>query len=86
MFRYAQINKEGNIISDSMLSGEVLSDNMIRVPVDFELTGKKYNLDTMKFEEVVIEPTEPTKTVDERLEAIELTQDIILLKVEGVIV
>ncbi len=42
MKRYAQINEEGLVVSDSRLSGEVKADNMIPISDDFDLTGKKY--------------------------------------------
>ena len=42
MKRYAQINEEGLVVSDSRLSGEVTADNMIPISDDFDLTGKKY--------------------------------------------
>ena len=42
MYRYAQIDKNGYIVSDSYLSGEVTADNMIPVSDDFDLTNKRY--------------------------------------------
>lgn len=42
MFHYIQIDENGYVISNSFLSGEVISDNMIRVADDFDPTGKKY--------------------------------------------
>ena len=42
MYRYAQVDKEGNVISDSYLSGEVSMDNMIPLSDGFELADKKY--------------------------------------------
>jgi len=42
MYRYAQINENGFVISDSHLSGEVTTDNMIAIAEDFLLTNKKY--------------------------------------------
>lgn len=42
MFRYAQINEGGFVISDSYLSGEVKDDNMIAIAEDFNITNKKY--------------------------------------------
>lgn len=41
-FRYAQINKDGIVICDSNLSGEVVAENMIPISDDFNLTNKKY--------------------------------------------
>ncbi|MEA5085592.1 MAG: hypothetical protein VB018_15840 [Lachnospiraceae bacterium] len=42
MFRYAQINENGIVVSDSYLSGEVTAENMISIAEDFVLTNKKY--------------------------------------------
>lgn len=42
MYRYAQIDENGYVVSDSHLSGEVIKDNMIRISDDFDLTNKKY--------------------------------------------
>lgn len=42
MYRYAQIDENGYVVSDSYLSGEVIKDNMIAVDEDFDLTNKRY--------------------------------------------
>ena len=42
MYRYAQIDKEGYVVSDSWLSGEVDDKNMIPVAADFDLANKRY--------------------------------------------
>ena len=42
MYRYAQIDENGYIVSDSHLSGEVTADNMIPVSDDFDLSNKRY--------------------------------------------
>ena len=42
MFRYAQIDENGYVVSDSHLSGEVTADNMIPVSDDFDLSNKRY--------------------------------------------
>lgn len=43
MYRYAQINlKTGHVVSDSFLSGQVESENLIPIPDHFDLTGKMY--------------------------------------------
>lgn len=42
MYRYAQINTEGYIVSDSYLSGEVKADNMIHIEADFDCSNKRY--------------------------------------------
>ena len=58
MYRYAQIDNEGYVISDSHLSGIVNHDNMIRIEQGFNLTNKKYNLETKEWEDY--EPITPT--------------------------
>ena len=42
MVRYAQIDKDGRVVSDSQLSGEVNAPHMIRISEDFDLAGKRY--------------------------------------------
>ena len=42
MYRYAQIDSNGHVVSDSHLSGEVKADNMIPVSENFDLLNKKY--------------------------------------------
>ena len=42
MNRYAQIDTNGIVVSDSHLSGEVIADNMIPIADDFILVNKKY--------------------------------------------
>ena len=36
MYRYAQLDKNNIVISDSWLSGEIIADNMIAIPDDME--------------------------------------------------
>ena len=43
MFRYAQINENGYVVSDSHLSGVVEADNMIPIAPDFDLRNKRWN-------------------------------------------
>lgn len=40
--RFAQIDEDGYVVSDSYLLGEVVADDMIAIPEDFDLTNKKY--------------------------------------------
>lgn len=61
-YRYAQIDDEGYVVSDSYLSGEVIMDNMIPLEMDFDLTNKKLNMETREWEEY-IPPTPPTPPV-----------------------
>lgn len=64
MFRYAQIDENGYIISDSYLSGEVIADHMISVGEDFDPANKKYNFDTKEFEEYITDSI-PELTLEE---------------------
>lgn len=67
MYRYAQINSEGYIVSDSYLSGEVIADNMIPLSEDFDLKNKRY----VNGEWIVVEPKpELLPTLSETEEAI----------------
>lgn len=43
MPRYAQINAEGYVISDSHLSGVVEKEDMIPLDDDFDLKNKRWN-------------------------------------------
>lgn len=43
MFRYAQIDENGCVVSDSHLSGVVEAENMIPLAPDFDLTNKRWN-------------------------------------------
>lgn len=42
MHRYAQIDGNGRVISDSWLSGEVNKENMIPIAFDFDIKNKRY--------------------------------------------
>jgi len=55
--RYAQINEDGFVISDSSLSGKVEADNMIPLDDGFDLANKRYV--NGKWEEYIPEPIEP---------------------------
>ena len=68
MFRYAQIDENGYVMSDSYLSGEVKADNMIIISDDFDLTNKKYI--NGKWVEYTPEPIEPEKTQLDKIEEI----------------
>ena len=59
MPRYAQINTEGYVVSDSYLSGTVKQENMVPLEEDFDLTNKRWN--GKEWEEYEPEP-EPTPT------------------------
>lgn len=51
MYNYAQLDTNDVVTSVSSLSGEVISDNMIRIEfADENLLGKKYNRATGEFE------------------------------------
>lgn len=61
-YRYAQIYKDsdgyGYVESDSYLSGIVTMDTMIPVAEGFDLTGKRWNYQTKKWEDYV-PPVQP---------------------------
>ena len=42
MYRYAQINDDGFVVSDSHLSGEVKAENMIPLDDNFDLENKRF--------------------------------------------
>ena len=65
MYRYAQINSNGYVVSDSYLSGEVTADNMIPVSEDFDLSNKKY-VDG-SWEEYTPEPTTEVLTEEQEI-------------------
>ena len=68
MFRYAQIDENGFVVSDSYLSGEVTEDSMISIAEDFDLVNKKYEngqwveyTPEPEIEEEIQADTEPTE-------------------------
>ena len=66
LFRYAQVDERGLVVSDSCLSGKVNADNMIPLEDNFDLTGKKWDFELKDWVEYVPEPTpepeyEPTQ-------------------------
>jgi|GEM_PF-2719986 hypothetical protein len=96
MFRYAQINESGIVVSDSFLSSEVTADNMIAIAQDFKLINKKYvNGEWLAYapEPIVEVPTTQELvnaeillnqvTQDARLTAIDETLAVILLNSTG---
>jgi len=60
-FRYAQVNDEGFIISDSMLSDVVIKTKMIPVSEAFDLTNKRF----IDGDWVEYEPEEPKLQISE---------------------
>ena len=51
MFNYAQIDENGIVIGVSSLSGEMISDRMIKLDsYDLSLLGQRYNRETGEFE------------------------------------
>ena len=67
MFRYAQINESGFVVSDSFLSGEVTAVHMIEIAEGFDLTNKKYV--EGQWVEYTPEPPVPQPTEQEILQA-----------------
>ena len=69
MFRYAQINDDGFVVSDSHLSGKVEKDNMIPIDDDFDIKNKKYaNGEWVDYNPEPIEVTAPEPTQLDRIE------------------
>lgn len=60
MYRYAQIDSGGYVVSDSHLSGAVEADNMVPIDDDFDLVCKRYV--GGKWEEYTPEPIGPEPT------------------------
>lgn len=62
--RYAQLIKKddgfGYIVSDSKLSGYVEKENMIEVPMDFNLQNKRWNYEKEAWEEFTPQDDEIT--------------------------
>ena len=51
MFNYAQLDENDVVICVSFLSGEVISDRMIKLDsYDLSLLGQRYNRETGEFE------------------------------------
>lgn len=59
MPRYAQINENGYVVSDSHLSGVVEAENMIPLASDFDLTNKRWNGTGWEEYEPEQEPAQP---------------------------
>ena len=81
MYRYAQINDEEYVVSDSYLSGEVIKDYMIPIAVDFDLKNKKYvNGEWVSYEpEPELQPElQPTETEMIQAELLLNQQEIII--------
>lgn len=62
MPRYAQINENGYVVSDSYLSGVVEAENMIPLAPDFDLTNKRWNGAGWEEYESEQEPVQPDQT------------------------
>lgn len=78
MYRYAQIDNEGYVVSDSWLSGEVDDKNMIPVLDGFDLSNKRYVNGAWK--KYAPEPTAKEITSDEVQAQILLNQVQIIAK------
>ncbi|EET60363.1 hypothetical protein BRYFOR_07559 [Marvinbryantia formatexigens DSM 14469] len=78
MPRYAQINMEtGIVVSDSHLSGTVDRPELIPIPDDFELAGKRYA--GGEWEDYIPEPVEEEPSEQDTINAeILLNQAMIL--------
>lgn len=66
-YRYAQIDKNGYVVGNSYLSGEVNSEDMMLISEDFDLTNKKYI--NGNWIEYTPEPIKEIVTEQEQLQA-----------------
>lgn len=64
-YRYAQVDENGNLISDSYLSGIVKSPFMIPLDNNIEVIGKKYNFETKEWEVVEIQSENVVEEIEE---------------------
>lgn len=55
-YRYAQIDENGLVVSDSWLSGQVEAENMIPLEDNFDLSNKKWDFELKHWVEYVPEP------------------------------
>lgn len=61
MPRYAQIDRNGYVVSDSHLSGVVEAENMIPLAPDFDLRNKRWNGTGWEEYEPEAEPIQPNQ-------------------------
>lgn len=66
-YHYAQIDENGYIVGISLLSGEVIRENMIPIDGDFDPTNKKWNGESWE-SYIPPEPPEPEPTQLDRME------------------
>ena len=74
MFRYAQVDEKGYVVSDSHLSGVVEAENMIRLALDFDLTNKRWN--GTGWEEYEPEPAPPPPLSEQEQVAIDTALNV----------
>lgn len=67
MYRYAQIDKNGNVVSDSNFQEEFISEDMIPIDLDFDLSDKKFNIETKEWEEKEYIPFTPEPTLEDKI-------------------
>jgi len=68
MPRYAQINAEGYVVSDSHLFDTVERENMIPLEEDFDLTNKRWNgMEWEEYESAPAPTTDPPLTEQEQI-------------------
>lgn len=68
MYRYAQIDNDGNVVCDSQLSNRVISNNMIEISDDYDLINKKYNFSKKDFEIITTEKTVSIATLEDKID------------------
>ena len=76
MYRYAQINDDGFVVSDSHLSGEVKAENMIPLDDNFDLENKRFV--NGNWEEYIPELAE----VEQEISSEEIQAQILLTQAE----
>lgn len=65
MPRYAQVDENGYVVSDSYLSGVVEAENMIPLAMDFDLGNKRWNGESWEeYEPVPLQPDQTQADMD----------------------
>lgn len=78
MYRYAQIDDQGRVISDSKFTEEFIADDMISIDLDFDLTDKKYNLETKEWENCEPLNVTPLPTLEDKVAELQDNQLVMM--------
>lgn len=78
MYRYAQIDEKGNVVSDSNFQEEFISEDMILIDLDFDLSDKKFNIETKEWEEKEYIPFTPEPTLEDKIAETQENQLLIM--------